>query len=116
MMSDISYKIDKKNKVVVCKLSGCTYIALDRIEKYGLIDYAIPEAIIPDFYYGVARCLPEDKFDEEYGKEIALTKAKAKRCKAINKALKKYIKRVRRQLDTLEKYGIHQVPEVELRD
>ena len=111
-MSDIKFQIDEKNKVVICKLMNCKDIAEDRIWKY-TNDFMGRKYRIPNVFIGVARCAPEDEFNVEYGKKIALTRAKIKRSKAINNEIKAYIKRARKNLENLEKYGIHKVPEIE---
>lgn len=116
-MSDVIFKVDKKNKVVVCKLTNCREIAINRVYKYCCNFFGHTYDIyIPDTYTGVARCSSDDTFDISFGKELALTRAKAKRGKAINAAINKYIKNVRHELDLLEKHGIHTVPEVNFED
>ena len=109
-MSDINFKIDEKNRVVVCKLSNCKWNADDRIRKYDGDSYT-DNYLISDIFTGVARCNPQDEFNEEIGKKIALTRAKAKRCKAINNTIRKYIKDQERVIENLKKYAIHEIPE-----
>lgn len=111
-MNDISFRVDEKNKVVICKLTNCRDIAYDRIVKYTKEIPIYCETEIPNVFTGIARCAPEDTFDIEYGKELALTRAKAKRGKAINTAIYKYIKRTQKGIKDLERYGVHKVPEV----
>lgn len=115
-MNDITYKVDEKSGTVVCKLSNCENIALNRILTY-CNDYNIrfSDFLIRDTYIGVARCMPGDSFDVEYGKKLALTRAKIKRGRAINRVINKHIKKCRRNLDILEEYGIHKIPEIEER-
>ena len=118
-MSDVSFRIDEKNKVVVCKITNCEDLAISRIDKYSYCGYiynSIYDRVsyeIPNTFTGVARCNPYDKFDVEYGKKLALTRAKAKRGRAINATLYRYIKKAQRGLEDLERYGIHKVPEIE---
>lgn len=113
--SDIEFKVFKDKGVVVCKLYDCETIAIRRINKYTRIScYSynrFDNDLINDVYVGVARCAPEDTFDEEYGKKLALARAKAKRGKAVNNALYAFINDVKKDLERLEKYGIHQIPD-----
>ena len=111
--SDIEFKVFKDKRVVVCKLYGCETIAISRIGKYTKISCfgRFNNDFIDDVYVGVARCAPEDTFDEEYGKKLALARAKAKRGKAANNALYAFINDVKKDLERLEQYGIHQIPD-----
>ena len=107
-----------KKGVVVCKLYNCEFTATDRIYKYmnNSIKFEydnIKKYIINDVFVGVARCSKEDTYDKAFGRKLALTKAKAKRGKATNDAIKKFIKDFNTRLLTLENYGIHEVPDVE---
>ena len=107
-----------KKGVVVCKLYDCEFTATDRIYKYMnksiKFEYDnIKKYIINDVFVGVARCSKEDTYDKTFGRKLALTKAKAKRGKATNDAIKKFIKDFNTRLLTLENYGIHEVPNVE---
>ncbi len=113
MSEDIRYIINKDKGVVVCILSGCTYIGFDRLRKY-FPKYSLCDNFeIKDEYVGVAKCAPEDVWDEEYGKKLAFFKARKKRNKAINNMLGEHVKIIERQLDDLKKYGIHKTPEWE---
>ena len=111
-MSDVTFKIDEKNRVVVCMITGCRYIAMDRIAKY--TRYCPYHGYqISNTFMGIARCNPEDEFDIEYGKKLALTRAKAKRGTAINNAIIKYVSDTKRELSSLIKYGLHKIPDEE---
>ena len=113
--NDVEYLIIESKGVVVCKLWDCSKIAEDRIEKYMKTKrwcYPRSRYSIEHCYIGIAKCAPEDTFDEDYGKKLALLKAKEKRGKAINNALKLYIRDTRRTLRDLERYGMHSVPSV----
>ena len=112
MSNDIEYIVLEDKKIIVCKLWNCRYIASKRIRKHmnlGCMDddrYAIC-----DVYVGIARCDDEDEFDIEYGKRLALKRAKIKRGEAINNAIRNYIKGTRSNLNKLEANGIHKLPE-----
>lgn len=109
--NDISYKIDKENRIVICTIRNCKDIAINRITKYvwsypGTWD----EYFIRDRYVGVARCAEEDEWDEEYGKQLALLRAKRTRCHDINEKIQLCIKRMQKEIKDLQDYAIHEVP------
>ena len=114
MSGDVEFRVFKDKGVVVCRLLNCAEIAKDRIEKYTHITFKhwSTKYLIPDVFVGVAKCAPEDSFDEEVGKKIALTKAKARRCKAVNNMINKFIEDEKRDLEVLATYGIHEIPDV----
>ena len=98
--------------VVVCKLSGCGDIPLTRIEKYTRnVVVNDPRYTIEDTFVGVAKCSPDDTFDLEYGRRLALVRAKSKRGAAINKALERFRKDMLQDIDRLMDEGVHPVPD-----
>lgn len=113
--SDLEYIVIPNRGIVVCKIHNCSLIPILRIMRY--TNEASNQALlsgkyeIPDVFIGVARCAPDDEWDEEYGKKLALTKAKARRCRAVNNAVKEYIRDTQKQLDVLKQYGIREVPD-----
>ena len=106
---DLIYIVDKKNRVVVCNLLNCTYIAADRIEKYCtlMVPYDSFKYYIDEVYTGIARCSPEDEWDEEFGKKLALKRAKKKRCSAVNNMIIKFCNDMQRGIQKLIMYGYH---------
>lgn len=113
--NDVEFIVKADKGVVVCKLHNCKEIVEKRIFKQNntVFPYFPEKYYIDNIYVGVAKCAPEDTFDEEIGKKIALTKAKRKRAQAANNAIKQYISDVQKDLSRLEQYGIHEVPVVE---
>lgn len=118
MSGEVRFIVDKEHGVVVCKLTGCKDIAVSRLDKYmPNYDYYLmgsPYWIntdIKDTYTGIARCMPDDEWDEEYGKKLALLRAKQKRGKAVNKVLHMVMNQMACEMDDLRNYGIHKVPE-----
>lgn len=116
------------NGVVVCRLLNCEAAALDRISKYlkescirifrDLDPYegeGFPEDLnryrIDDVYVGLARTAPEDTFDPEVGKHLALIRAKQKRGREINAALKKFLADARKSLEVLEENAVREIPD-----
>ena len=116
--NDYEFLYFPKKGVVVCKLYNCEFTATDRIYKYMnkaiKFEYDnIKKYIIDDVFVGVAKCSPEDTYDKAFGRKLALTKAKAKRGRATNLAIRKFIKDFTTMLSTLTAYGVHEVPNIE---
>ena len=103
MSGEVEFRVFPEKGIVVCRLLDCAEIAKNRIEKYTHISFRhwSINYLISDVFVGIAKCAPEDTFDEEVGKKIALTKAKAKRCKAVNYMIKKFIEDEKRDLAVL---------------
>ena len=92
--TDIRYVVDKENKIVVCVLENCTNIPVIRLKKYLGRTFKLKNAdkyTIHESYRGIAHCAPDDTFDVETGKQLALKRAKMKRAKAINNAINRFI-------------------------
>lgn len=84
VIEEKKFKVNKKNGVVICELSG--YVKFPEIEKlkgarfFGNFKISdnrgkkfCPEYLVAR---GVTKCHPEDKFDETVGKRIAANKAR----------------------------------------
>lgn len=112
IMNDIEFKIDKENKVIVCKLKDCENIAWRRIDKY-LDIHDFENHAIKNTYIGVAKCRADDEWNEEYGKKLALLRARTKRAKDINRELKNYIQKIQRGIDNISTYGLSNIPDIE---
>ena len=100
--NDIEYLIFEDKGVVVCKIWNCMYAAIRRIFKYTGDERNLASYKINDLYLGVARCSSEDTFDLEYGKKLALKRAKQNRRQAINYVVRKYMDHRKAELNTLE--------------
>ena len=115
---DVEYLIFEDKGVVVCKLWNCWDIARQRIKKYMPctsvnLSLAFFDYTIDDVFVGVAKCAPDDEFDLEYGKKLALTRAKIKRGRAVNNAIAEYINDTQNGLARLNFMGIHKIPDIE---
>lgn len=102
---------EKKTVVVVIKSDALTplYIidrVFDKFENangnHNLLEMSfdnchVRNAFINDRYVGIAKCREGDTFDEEFGKKLALAKAKVKKAYAIQSNFFKFIE----QLDKL---------------
>ena len=94
--SKIQYYINKEKRTIAARMVDCQYDIIDILYKMGIdrvfrANYRIEDFLIKDTYRGVAKCAPEDTWDEEVGKRIAR-----------NRLLKKYHKDKTRCLFELE--------------
>ena len=97
--NDLIYHVDSINKTVECRVLHCKTDFLGIADKllaqypehiryfYKFINVYYCEQMIRDEYIGKSVCSQEDKFDEQYGRDIARTKAIVKRENAFNNAL-----------------------------
>jgi len=105
---DIKWMIDKEHRVIVCTLTNCEKIACERIWKYcKRYPLEFDKYYLRKEYVGVARCAPGDEWDEEYGKALALKRAKRKRGVAANLAVIRYYNKAKHDLNRLLEYGVH---------
>ncbi len=75
------YYINEEKRTVVCIINSRPYDALDFVYKSGLNFNAREEnriRLLPTRFVGVAKCAPEDTYDEHIGKLIAFDRAKEK--------------------------------------
>jgi len=102
----IRYIINFEKRTVTCILSDCYDIVENRVFKHRMKDvllYSAPH--IKNEFVGVAKCSPEDVFDEKIGMALALDRAKLARKKAINSAVSETIRQLNGLIDYLNEYG-----------
>ena len=110
-MSDnnVKYYVNRDKRTVVCILSGCKWNATHRIAKYVRnYSYFIDPILkfnIEDEYVGIAKCSPEDTWDEDYGQRLAFARARKKRDDAINDQISRALDILRTVVDTLSRHG-----------
>lgn len=91
------YIVKPEEGVVVCIIHDCCCNAMALVNKHtGLFEgmpcqcnqsqYCLSE------YRGVAKCSPEDTFNEEYGKKLAYKKAYVKYTAALERTVKRIVK------------------------
>ena len=120
MMSDnnVKYYVNRDKRTVVCVLSGCRWNACNRITKqvqnYEYFINPLGEFRIKDEYVGIAKCSPEDTWDEDYGQKLAFARARKKRDEAINEQVAKVIDALRASVDKLSRYGYIYVSEPDI--
>ena len=103
--NNIKYLVCPEKRIVVCLLSDCEDLACKKINKYIDAAFFWSDFKIKDTYRGIAKCDPRDTFDVEYGKKLALERAKKKRAKAVNKALDKYVAALKESINKISNFG-----------
>lgn len=104
MVCKIEFKINREKGVVVCIVETRGDIA-GILYKYGWSPNLIANSYEKKFYKGIARCAPEDEWDEIYGKRLAEYRAMTKRRRYINREIKRFWKEQTRKLNNLYRYG-----------
>ena len=110
---NVTYYVNREKKTVVAVIQCDVLIPLYILDKvfdkfenangnHNLLEMSfddchIRNAFINERYIGIARCHNGDTFDEEFGKKLALARAKAKKADAIHRNFFKFIE----QLDKL---------------
>lgn len=101
------FVIDEPKRTIVCIITTKNDF-VKKLEKYGFEQDAYscwvknPEIIQ---YIGMAKCNPEDKWDEDYGKRLAEFRASQERRSDLNNKINNYAKEVQRRIDNLLTYG-----------
>lgn len=109
------YKVNRDKGTVTCIITT-TEDFMNKIIKYGFSDVFDRFGFTYDNwnddsfdvrkYVGVAKCSPEDEWDEEYGKQLAEYRAMKKRRADINNDLKTFVRRTYKNLDNLMDHGM----------
>ena len=104
----VDYIVKEKEGVVVCIISDCEFNAVAMVDEYTDV-FVIPWCQIPleyrlnEQYKGVAKCMPGDIFNEEYGKKVAYRKAYLKYATALEKKVKLIESTHREYTESLQK-------------
>lgn len=104
------YIVNKEKRTVVCKITTTNDIE-DRLYKFGLYNdlYQYGNAVFRT-YTGIAKCSPQDTWDEITGKRLAEYRAARKRQIDVNNTLKCEIKRILNAADALSAHGMLKEP------
>lgn len=104
------YKVNKNKRTVVCIIKTINDVA-ERLKKYGLADEDYDNIDLDiRVYKGIARCAPEDEWDETYGRRLAEYRAARARQLDVNEDLNKYIKGITKCVDSLCNFGFMKTP------
>lgn len=108
-MIETKYIIDKENRVVICILTTFNDVP-NKLSKYKILTEDYIDLKPLRSYKGIAKCAPEDEWDENYGRQLAEYKASRLRQIDVNNELKKYIKHICRGVDDLIDFGMLKDP------
>lgn len=102
----ISYNINEKERIIIC-IIVCENQVENRLSKYGVISNRYNGDVSTDFrkYIGKAKCSPNDRWNEEFGKMLAKNRALIKRAKDINNSIQEVITDWNNKLQILNMYG-----------
>lgn len=103
-MVTTEFIVNEEKRTVVCIITTVDDMA-DRLAKYGLADDQYDDIEDVRIYKGIAKCCPQDTWDESYGKKLAEWRAARRRQVDINNEIYDYIWSMRDRLVTLETYG-----------
>ena len=107
---ETEYIVDKEKRTVVCIITVANDVPI-RLAKYGLADEEYDDIYLDiRKYTGIAKCNPEDTWDETYGKRLAEYRAARARQLDVNNELKNFIRNVTRCIDDLYDYGLMKDP------
>lgn len=107
---EIRYIIDEEKRTVVCLIKVQPTLTADIVDKYLEASNLHPTCGLDiDFlgytFRGIAKCHPEDKWNEEVGCKLARERAEKQANRAINNELSAYVRNLRHAADLIEKYG-----------
>ena len=103
-MVTTEFIVNEEKRTVVCIITTVDDMA-DKLAKYGLADDQYDDIEDVRIYKGIAKCCPQDTWDESYGKKLAEWRAARKREVDINNEIYDYIDSMSERLETLEIYG-----------
>jgi len=96
-MSKVHYIVKKDERVVVCVISDTEDYFMDYMVRHMYENNHLitgrwhDKYFLKNSYSGVARCAPDDEWNEEIGRKIAFNKAKEKLNNAFFKRAKAYV-------------------------
>lgn len=110
MIYSTEFKINREKGVIVCIVKASEDVA-EICRKYNCLNflgYVVPYE--EKIYKGIARCAPEDEWDETYGKRLAEYRAMMKRRRFVNREIKKIWRNTTKKLNDLYRYGFLDAP------
>lgn len=124
---NVVYHIDTESKTVIAKLKchendPMTLIGSQLMKQtsgagFGPLELAAYPFFFDEFkvrneYYGKAKCHPDDEFDIDFGKRLALLRAKQKYLDAVERVLDKSNKWVEQVADRIDRMCMSQYRKV----
>lgn len=102
---DVQIVIPEGKRKVIAYITGCRYdlaeSLLRRDDCVLELNTCFIDLAIQDTYRAIAKCHPEDTFDEAKGIEIAIIKLAEKYLTSQKKAIRRVVNRLERQLNAL---------------
>ena len=103
MNVETKFYVNEKKRTVICVIFTKNEV-LDRLWKYDIYDGTM-NLYENCKYVGIAKCAPEDVWDENYGRKLAEYRAMEKRRKDVNRKIMDYIAFTEKKLTNLSTYG-----------
>lgn len=107
-MVKTTYYVNKEKRTVACVMYTYNDVR-DKIQKYGLVP-SYKYLCQVKVYHGVAKCAPEDEWDETIGRRLAERRAAAKRQNYVNGEIDKFIQGEVARLNNLIEHGLLKYP------
>ena len=109
---NVQYVVDKKNRVVIATIDDCRWDAVDKINKKFIHQATskmeiLPlssDMLMPNRFKAVARCCPEDEWDENVGKRLACERLTEKYEKSLNRRMARFMVDMDKVIDEMSKY------------
>lgn len=114
---NVEYKVIEDKRIVVAQISNIKYDAInefsDRFVAHATSSFCVTPTwnfkydqkfVMPNSMKAVARCIPEDEFSVEKGKQIALKKLSEKYNNSLDRHLAHISKAMRKCLDNMDIY------------
>ena len=96
--SSITYYIDEDKRIIVCKMTDCENDFMKSVPDISLSGYELKP-----YYLGKAKCHPDDIWDEEKGKQLALYRMLQKYYLDRARYSDELLKSIKNQYDLLQK-------------
>lgn len=93
MSYQTKYYVNEEKRTVVCVLTSSEFDVLNYIGKNHTCYFPMDEVkyIMPRKYVGIAKCSPEDTFDEHIGSVVAFDRAKFKYDKTFISTMNRFM-------------------------
>ena len=111
---ETEFKVNKEKRTVVCIITTKEDF-LKKIVKYGFMSFLdrLPlewndfrdEDLDVRKYVGIAKCNPEDEWDENYGRQLAEYRAMKQRKNVLNQEIENFIRKTFGNIDNLREFG-----------
>lgn len=105
MNVETRFYVNEKKRTIACVIFTRDEV-FDRCWRYGIYDSDTVISMPRECeYVGVAKCAPEDTWDENYGRKLAEYRAMEIRRKDVNRKINAYIEFANKRLENLNAYG-----------